>query len=296
LGVAMEVGKEWLAASGGCCIADGLLNPLEVVKVRLQLQSTGYYPGLVGGLRRAAAEEGVFRGLWWPGLYATWIRAFTTVGFRIGMYPTMKRQLWTRAEEPPLRIKILSGMLSGGIGAAIFCPIEVVRIRMQAEGGRVGRDGRLETGLYAGQRPRYATVLGTFRAILESSGVLRGLWGGAEWTVSRAAVLSGSQLASYDSLKRVAKERGLLEEGPALHMSCSLASGFIAQTCIQPVDTLRSVVMAQRGGDVIPGIRSEGPAYLYRGFIAACCRQGPIMLIQMPLVEGLRGFLGLGPL
>ena len=41
-------------------------------------------------------------------------------------------------------------------------------------------------------------------------------------------------------------------------------------------------------------LRQEGPLWLYRGFSAACWRQGPIMLVQMPLVEQLRLLLGVG--
>ena len=41
-------------------------------------------------------------------------------------------------------------------------------------------------------------------------------------------------------------------------------------------------------------VRREGPLWLYRGFSAACWRQGPIMLVQMPLVEQLRLLLGVG--
>ena len=88
-----------------------------------------------------------------------------------------------------------------------------------------------------------------------------------------------------------------LEEGPALHLACSLASGLIAQTAIQPIDTVRSCLMGAQGAAgremVVAGLREHGPAFLYRGFFPACLRQGPVMLVQMPIVEQLRLAFGL---
>ena len=55
--------------------------------------------------------------------------------------------------------------------------------------------------------------------------------------MARATLLSSSQLGSYDALKGACKRWLGAAEGVALHLSCSLMSGIIAQTVIQPVDT-----------------------------------------------------------
>ena len=55
--------------------------------------------------------------------------------------------------------------------------------------------------------------------------------------MARATLLSSSQLGSYDALKGACKRWLGATEGVALHLSCSLASGIVAQTVIQPVDT-----------------------------------------------------------
>ena len=60
-------------------------------------------------------------------------------------------------------------------------------------------------------------------------------------------MLSGSQLATYDTAKRALKSRGAMEEGPALHFTASFASGVVAQTVTQPMDTLKTLVMAKSG-------------------------------------------------
>ena len=172
--------------------------------------------------------------------------------------------------------------------------------------------------------------------------------------MARATLLSSSQLGSYDALKGACKRWLGAAEGVPLHLSCSLMSGIIAQTIIQPVDTCappppaqpsslpakiclppstrpschqfcrssssaffharedlfacqrlnrdrwvcrraRTHIMQQGAATSVGAmLRQEGPLWLYRGFSAACWRQGPIMLVQMPLVEQLRLLLGVG--
>jgi hypothetical protein len=313
-------------------------NFLEVTKVKLQIQPREeplMYRSLAHTLRRSMHEDGFWRGLVQPGLAATVLRAFTYTGFRIGLYPAVKNAFDSSSStSPSLGTKILAGATTGAISASVFCPVDVVRIRMQAQAGTLGPDGvTLVSGLHAGRRREYSSTLDAFRKILKHEG-LGGGWQGAGPTVARAAGLSGSQLASYDSLKWGLKQGGWLSEGVPLHLTCSLTSGLIAQAVIQPMDTVRSVVMTaprlrkpqgtaaaatantaaastalttfsastgwaavaqglspKKGG----GIHLVGAArFLYRGFGAACFRQGPIMLIQMPLVEQLRLLLGLG--
>ena len=43
-------------------------------------------PGPFPGLARIISEEGLLR-LWTPGLVATWLRALTQTGLRVGLYP-----------------------------------------------------------------------------------------------------------------------------------------------------------------------------------------------------------------
>lgn len=219
-----------------------------------------------------------------------------SVGFRIGMYPTMREFVNGGAEqEPGLGSKIAAGALTGAIGSAVFCPIDVVRVRMQVDAGTVDSSGVLRTGVRQGHCPRYSSTFAAFPEILRQEGLL-GFWRGGSATILRASILSGAQLASYDVLKRTAKRANLLEDGPILHSTCSLISGIIAQTCMMPVDTARSCLMGTDHGtwrQVFDLVRQGGVRVLYRGYFPACARQGPVMLVQMPLVEYFRELCGL---
>ena len=58
-------------------------------------------------------------------------------------------------------------------------------------------------------------------------GGLRTLWRGAEATTFRGVILSISQIASYDQVKQMLKQRGLMKEGMPLHVTASLFAGYV---------------------------------------------------------------------
>ena len=284
--------REWLSASLGCAVADTIFNPLEVLKVRRQVAmgargaSSGAVPASTLALAKAAIQErGVYRGLWHPGLEATVYRAFSYTGFRIGMSPAVRDAVVeTNAfgGGDAVAARVVAGAATGSIGSALFNPIDVVRIRMQ------------------GPNPTHTSVAAAFWDIAGRDGVA-GLWRGWGVCALRAATLSGAQLATYDTVKRTLRSADDgLKEGPALHFTASLVSGVVAQTVTQPADTLKTLVMAQtgpsrRGAFAVASelVRRSGPTALYRGFWPAAARQGPVMVIQMPIVEQFRKALGL---
>jgi solute carrier family 25 uncoupling protein 8/9 len=249
----------------------------------MSASSAGPSATSIGLARSAIAEKGIARGLWLPGLEATAYRAFSYTGFRIGLYPTVRNAMvesGTFGDADSVACRIAAGATTGAVGSAIFNPIDVVRIRMQ------------------GASP-YPSTLGAFGAIAREEGIL-GLWRGMDVCVARAALLSGSQLATYDTTKRWMKDQGVMSEGPALHFTASFMSGVVAQTVTQPVDTLKTLVMAnggEAGGGTWATLRKllarSGPIGLYRGYWPAMARQGPVMVIQMPIVEQFRKALGL---
>lgn len=275
--------REWGAAGLGCALADTVFNPLEVLKTRRQAVGNeggaGANSGVAELARAAVREKGVVRGLWEPGLAATWARGMSYTGFRIGMYPKVRDAL----PGDSLGGRLAAGALTGGVGSAVFAPIDLVRIRQQ------------------GPRP-FPSTAGAFAAVANEHG-LAGLWRGTSASVLRAALLSGSQLATYDTAKRVLKQRGAFaEEGVALHLTSSFLSGLVAQAVTMPADTLKTRIMSQVGAEGGGGstlaalrdvLRAGGPAALYRGFLPALARQGPVMVVQMPLVEQLRRLVGL---
>ena len=131
-----------------------------------------------------------------------------------------------------------------------------------------------------------------------NEGGIAALWRGVAATAVRATLLSGAQLATYDELKSRLKSAGVATEGPRLHVFCGAISGLVAQTVCQPADTIKSRVLSggfpSAGACLKHTLTTEGVAGLFRGYLPAICRQTPVVLVQMPLIEEIRRLAGLG--
>ncbi|CAL6357270.1 unnamed protein product [Bathycoccus prasinos] len=346
-----RLAKEWLSAGVGCALSDTVFNPLEVLKVRRQIQASSNTSTTTTtfGLAQTAIKEAdgsVVRGLWQPGLLATWMRGLSYTGFRIGLYPTVRdyyaeklkrrsvgvrgmdgtseeEENRTMSESEKFALKLLAGATTGAIGSAVFNPIDIVRIRMQSQPYRALSLG--SEAAAARQKTFYPSTTRAFSMISREEGVVKGLWRGVGVCVARASLLSGSQLGTYDAVKRYLLLRGEREEddeiektttapspflfkedGPPLHFTCAFISGVVAQTVTQPVDTLKTLAMSSNANAASSGggnknslslaasvIRERGFFALYNGFWPAAMRQGPVMVLQMPIVEQLRRLCGL---
>eukprot|EP00030_Apusomonadida_sp_AF-17_P005420 a5300_13.p1 GENE.a5300_13~~a5300_13.p1 ORF type:complete len:340 (+),score=79.99 a5300_13:45-1022(+) len=309
-----------MLASGGIAnsISSALLNSSDVIKVRLQTQDLRF-PRPLGGVRteplmyngflrtgqRIVAEEGL-SGLLLPGLGAAILRDLLYSSIRMGLYPEVKRLISPDTDgDPGLMRKIASGALTGAIGSAIANPTDVVKIRLQAEAGVVGPDGKYVTGLAKGASPTYTSTLRAFGQILRTEGVVHGLYAGVGPTMVRAALLTAGQLASYDHSKYLLKEHGILNEGPLLHIIGSLIAGLVATTVCAPADMIKTRVMSDRAGPAgqrlfsgpidcaVKLVRVEGLGALFRGWSASYARLAPHFIIALPLYEQIRRLFGL---
>ena len=300
---AMSIAREMFAAGPGCALANGLLNGFETTKVKLQLhnpaQPVYQKPTTIGVMIQIVREEGMVRGLLTPGLSASLTRSMLYGAYRVGLYSSTRDWLASSSgnknnndnNSPQLIHRLISGMATGGLGAILTCPLDVVRTRMQADAGKLCPQHRIyTTGLRKGFPVRYPNLSTTFLQIVRDEGLRSGLYRGASVTVMRASLLNGAQLASYDTLKRY---MSWMEEGPRLHIVCALLSGIIAQTIVMPIDTIKSSMMVGncRSG-VWKTLRERGTLWLFKGYLPACAGQGLIMVLQMPLIEEFRRLLG----
>eukprot|EP00520_Triparma_pacifica_P010981 CAMPEP_0118672014 /NCGR_PEP_ID=MMETSP0785-20121206/22313_1 /TAXON_ID=91992 /ORGANISM="Bolidomonas pacifica, Strain CCMP 1866" /LENGTH=216 /DNA_ID=CAMNT_0006566945 /DNA_START=114 /DNA_END=761 /DNA_ORIENTATION=- len=198
--------------------------------------------------QKIVSEEGMFvisRNS--VGIVPSMLREASYSSFRFGLYGPIKKMFVK--DEGDLLGKILSGASSGSIGSFLAVPTDRLKIRMQREAGRVSSAGVYETGLFVGRNQTYPTVnffVGFSKMFREEGGV-RGLWKGWQPTVGRAAALAGAQLSSYDHTKHVMKDKGIMEDGFALHIVASLVAGVAALVSTQPFDTIKSKVMALDG-------------------------------------------------
>lgn len=252
-----RLAREYLSGSLASSFTAAVFSPLEVVKTRLQVQDSPgwrrtYSGGFVGALRTIGQQDGL-RLLWSHGLAPFVARDFWYSGVRTGMYPSVRNAISAAsgraAGEATLAEKIAAGALTGGLGAGLANPFDVVRVRMTCEGGVVDAAGTLRTGLRAGHAPRWRDSLHCAAETARREGALRGLLlRGIGPSVSRAALLTAAQMSAYDHCKTVCRRRGWLGDGVALHLLAALLSGFVAVAACNPADVLKSRIMLARSG------------------------------------------------
>ncbi|XP_020895834.1 mitochondrial substrate carrier family protein ucpB isoform X2 [Exaiptasia diaphana] len=280
-------------------------NPIDVIKIRMQLDNelnsrhagnnifkNRYYKGFLRGGIRIFKDEGI-TGLY-KGLFPSLLREASYSTIRLGAYEPIKVSLG--ALDPantPLWKKITAGAISGTIGSTIANPTDLVKVRFQAVG--------------PGQPARYRSTFQAFAVIVREEGV-RGLWTGVGPTVQRAAILTATQIPSYDHTKHTLINHKIMKEGPPLHVVSSFVAGLVAAGATSPVDVVKTRIMNQATDSkgrpkiysgitdcFIKIIKNEGFLGLYKGFIPNWMRIGPHTIVTFFVFEQLRKLVGMKP-
>lgn len=297
-------------------VAGCATHPLDLIKVRMQLQGESHAPNpSVQSIRPALAfqtnsatvnvppqpprvgpitagvrivqQEGI--AALYSGVSATVLRQTLYSTTRMGLYDILK-QKWTDPETQNMSLprKITAGLIAGGIGAAVGNPADVAMVRMQA-------DGRLPTS----ERRNYKSVVDAITRMAKQEGVTS-LWRGSSLTVNRAMLVTASQLASYDQIKEAILGKGIMRDGLGTHVTASFAAGFVASVVTNPVDVIKTRVMnmkVQAGAAppysgaidcAVKTVKAEGPMALYKGFIPTISRQGPFTVVLFVTLEQVR--------
>jgi hypothetical protein len=235
--IIVELKKSLL--SGACCaIVAGAVNPFDVTKIRLQNQGSAggtlvIYDGMLDGCRKVFKEEGL-RGLA-KGLEPSIYRELSYSSIRMGAYEPLKHVLMSLTQkrdqqhssssssashsESPL-IKFSASLISGGVGAALCNPFDLVKTKFQAQ--------------LPNEILPYRNTASGFYHIVKEHGFL-GLYRGTTVTTIRAAMINSAQLGSYDTVKHnILKEYFGMQDGFALHFCAAMVSGLVTTTAANP--------------------------------------------------------------
>ncbi|KAM1525539.1 hypothetical protein TB2_009781 [Malus domestica] len=115
--------------------SDAVITPMDVVKQRLQLQSSPY-KGVADCVRRVLVEEGV--GAFYKSYRTTVVMnaPFTAVHF--ATYEAAKRGLMEvspeSANDERLVVHATAGAAAGALAAAVTTPLDVVKTQLQCQG------------------------------------------------------------------------------------------------------------------------------------------------------------------
>ncbi|KAL5216975.1 hypothetical protein ABZP36_017659 [Zizania latifolia] len=267
-----------------CC-----LQPIDVVKTRLQLDRSGAYRGIVHCGTTVVHSEGV-RALW-KGLTPFATHLTLKYALRLGS----NAMLQSAFKDPSTGKVSAHGRLASGFGAGVLeallivTPFEVVKIRLQQQKG-------LSPDLL-----RYKGPVHCARKIVREEGLF-GLWSGALPTVMRNGTNQAAMFTAKNTFDIVLwkKHEG---DGTVLQPWQSMVSGFLAGTagpfCTGPFDVVKTRLMAQgRTGDIkykgmVHAIQTiyaeEGLRALWKGLLPRLMRIPPGQAIMWAVADQVMG-------
>ncbi|CAO2161639.1 unnamed protein product [Urochloa humidicola] len=182
-----------LAGVGTGALQTLILSPVELVKIRLQLEAAGHkhrrpgdHHGPVDMARDILRREGL-RGIY-RGLTVTALRDAPAHGVYFWTYEYARERLHPGCRrgggEESLATMLVSGGLAGVASWVCCYPLDVVKSRLQAQGAFPAA-------------ARYRGVVDCFRRSVREEG-LPVLWRGLGTAVARAFVVNGAIFSAYE--------------------------------------------------------------------------------------------------
>ncbi|KAJ5893467.1 hypothetical protein N7495_005158 [Penicillium taxi] len=281
----------FLAGGIAACGAVTVTHSFETVKIRLQLQgelqtkneAVKKYKGVLHGIKVILQNEGP-RGLF-RGIGSAYCYQILLNGCRLGFYEPIRSNLtsalYSDSAVQSLGVNVVAGATSGVIGAAAGSPFFLVKTRLQS----------YSPFLPVGTQHKYKNSIDGLTKIYSSEGV-KGIYRGVGAAMIRTSFGSAVQLPTYFFAKRRLTRHLGMEEGPALHLASSAASGFVVCCFMHPPDTIMAR-MYNQSGNLYQGvfdclfktIRTEGVLAIYKGFVAHLARILPHTILTLSLAE-----------
>jgi len=281
----------FIAGGIAACGAVTATHPFETVKIRLQLQgelqskdvAVKKYKGVFHGVSVIVKNEGV-RGIY-RGLGSAYIYQILLNGCRLGFYEPLRasctKLVFKDTNVQSLGVNIFSGAASGILGAMAGSPFFLVKTRLQS----------YSPFLPVGTQHKYRNSFDGLSKIYRAEGV-RGLYRGMGASMVRTGAGSSVQLPTYFFAKRRLIRHAGMEDGLALHLLSSTASGFVVCCVMHPPDTVMARLYNQHG-NLYSGIvdclwktvSTEGVLSVYKGFTAHLARILPHTILTLTLAE-----------
>lgn len=193
------------------------------------------YKGVLHGVSVIAQNEGP-RGLF-RGIGSAYVYQILLNGCRLGFYEPL-RKIVTQAifkdhNVQSLGVNIFSGAASGVLGAMAGSPFFLVKTRLQS----------FSPFLPVGTQHKYKDSIDGLKQIYGGEGI-RGLYRGVGAAMVRTGFGSSVQLPTYFFAKRRLVKHLGMEEGPALHLASSTASGFVVCCVMHPPGMMAQGLLA----------------------------------------------------
>jgi len=306
-----------LSATAGA-VSTFITNPIDVIKVRLQLQvqqksnetaahstnATSSASFVRNGSSTVSASPRIgmlqllvsmvrIEGLssLWSGISPALFRVGTYSAVRVGFYEPVRTFLTSNVQntnqqsaspgDTRFSIKVMSGLISGSFGAIVGNPFELVKVRMQ------------------GNNYAYRGTIHAVRSIVEREG-FRALWNGLGACMVRASLLTASQMATYDEAKSIVADWLNKPRSDLLvHTVSAMLAGLVTTTVTSPADVVKTRIMNEKRGThksslhcLVSITKNERWTVLFQGWTPNYIRLGPQTLIFLVVYDKLRSTAG----
>ncbi|KAK3317727.1 mitochondrial carrier domain-containing protein [Cercophora scortea] len=257
-------------------------HPIDQTKYRMQvLQSR---TTMLATLYKFALRDGIPS--LWSGLSASILRQSTYSTARFGLYNFLSRKLQQQSgsAKASTASTIVCAGVAGGLAGMVGNPTEVVLVRMCADGAKP-----------PAERFGYSNGVSALYRIWKDEGIRvfgRGLTANI---VRSVLMITHHNLHRYAAAKRTLLSRTGLQDDIRTHALASLFAGTVATTACAPADVLKSRIQSAAKGStsqlmqvVREGLRTEGPAFLMKGWTPAWLRLTPHTVLTFVFMEKLQ--------
>jgi dicarboxylate transporter 10 len=211
-------------------------------------------------------------------LSASLLRQLTYSTTRFGVYEELKSHISTPVATNSLPALIGLASISGFLGGLAGNPADVINVRMQHD-----------AALAVSQQRNYKHAVDGVLRITREEGwqaLFRGVWPNS----FRAALMTASQLASYDAFKSLLLHKAHMADDLQTHFAASVAAGFVATTICSPVDVLKTRLMSAKQKEgvwaLLKGVwHREGLAWVFKGWVPSFVRLGPHTVVTFLALE-----------
>lgn len=297
---AQKISKFGSFVAGGlaACFAVTVTNPIEVVKIRMQLQgemsavAETVYRNPMQGIGITFKNEGI-KGCQ-KGLISAYIYQIALNGSRLGFYEPIRlalnKNLFPDQESHKVQnvgVNMFSGAASGIIGGIVGSPLFLVKTRMQS----------YSTAIQLGDQTHYTGVWNGLSTIYKNNGIL-GLFKGVDAAILRTGAGSSVQLPIYNTAKNFLLKNDIMDNGPSLHLTASTIAGLGVAVVMNPWDVILTRIYNQKTNKykgpidcLMKTVKIEGPMALYKGFQAQVFRIAPHTILCLTLMEQTMSFV-----
>jgi len=275
-------------------VTRAIITPLDVLKIRFQLQTTAKsnhakYQNLLQASRLILKEEGL-SAFWkghlpaqmlsmsYGGIQFATFQYFTKIAYKL--HPSSHDDLTTKSFD-----HLFCGSLSGAFATAISHPLDVLRTRFAAQ-----KEPKL-----------YTSLPGAFKHLLRTEG-WKGFFRGLPPSAIQVVPYAGIQFASYSFLTGTWQK--YFKDSSFSHLICGGTSGAVSKTACYPLDLLKKRLQVQGFSEATVSdvvhyrnfrhcafviFKTEGLGGFYKGWIPAvlksCLHSGIIFFTYELFLE-----------